>query len=95
MQFFSKKGEKRVGKRRTQKSISADIIRIFFLFPNLTVLTLASCGGGGGGGTSMSRELKILPRMQATVNIVSGQKTILQYLIQPFTNIKNKAFRER
>ena len=47
------------------------------------------------GITSMSRELQILPGMQATVNIVSGKKTILQYLTQPFTNIKNKAFRER
>ena len=47
------------------------------------------------GVTSMSRKLQILPGMQATVNIVSGKKTILQYLIQPFTNIKNKAFRER
>jgi adhesin transport system membrane fusion protein len=47
------------------------------------------------GITTMSRELEILPGMQATVNIVSGSKTILQYLLQPFTNIKNKAFRER
>ena len=47
------------------------------------------------GITSMSRNLEILPGMQATVNIVSGSKTILQYLLQPFTNIKNKAFRER
>jgi|TARA_B110000305_G_scaffold63852_1_gene71062 adhesin transport system membrane fusion protein len=47
------------------------------------------------GITSMSRELQILPGMQATVNIVSGSKTILTYLMQPVTNIKNKAFRER
>jgi adhesin transport system membrane fusion protein len=47
------------------------------------------------GITTMSRKLDLLPGMQATVNIVSGSKTILQYLIQPFTNIKNKAFRER
>ena len=47
------------------------------------------------GITTMSRKLEILPGMQATVNIVSGSKTILQYLLQPFTNIKNKAFRER
>lgn len=47
------------------------------------------------GVTSMSRELQLLPGMQATVNIVSGSKTILSYLIQPVTNIKNKAFRER
>ena len=47
------------------------------------------------GITSMSRKLEILPGMLATVNIVSGSKTILQYLLQPFTNIKNKAFRER
>lgn len=47
------------------------------------------------GVTTMSRKLEILPGMQATVNIVSGSKTILQYLLQPFTNIKSKAFRER
>jgi adhesin transport system membrane fusion protein len=47
------------------------------------------------GITSMSRELQLLPGMQATVNIVSGSKTILSYLLQPVTNIKNKAFRER
>ena len=47
------------------------------------------------GITSMSRQLDLLPGMQATVNIVSGSKTILTYLMQPVTNIKNKAFRER
>jgi len=47
------------------------------------------------GVTTMARKLEILPGMQATVNIVSGSKTILQYLLQPFTNIKSKAFRER
>lgn len=47
------------------------------------------------GVTSMSRQLELLPGMQATVNIVSGSKTILTYLLQPVTNIKNKAFRER
>ena len=47
------------------------------------------------GVTSMSKEINIMPGMQATVNIVSGSRTILQYLLQPFTNIKNKAFRER
>ena len=47
------------------------------------------------GITSMSRQLELLPGMQATVNIVSGSKTILTYLLQPVTNIKNKAFRER
>ena len=34
------------------------------------------------GVTSMSRKLEILPGMQATVNIVSGSKTILQYLLE-------------
>jgi len=47
------------------------------------------------GITTMSRKLDLIPGMQATVNIVSGSKTILQYLVQPFSNIKNKAFRER
>lgn len=47
------------------------------------------------GLTTMSRNIDILPGMQATVNIISGHKTILTYLLQPLTNIKNKAFRER
>lgn len=45
--------------------------------------------------TTMSQQIEVLPGMQATVNIVSGSKSVLQYLLQPFTNIKNKAFRER
>ena len=47
------------------------------------------------GLTTMSRKLEILPGMQATVNIVSGKKSVLQYLLKPFTDIKNKAFKER
>ena len=45
--------------------------------------------------TTMSKQIEVLPGMQATVNIVSGSKSVLQYLLQPFTDIKNKAFRER
>ena len=45
--------------------------------------------------TTMSQQIEVLPGMQATVNIVSGSKSVLQYLLQPFTDIKNKAFRER
>ena len=29
------------------------------------------------------------------VDIISGEKTVLQYLLQPVTNIANKAFRVR
>jgi len=29
------------------------------------------------------------------VDIISGEKTVLQYLLQPVTKIANKAFRER
>ena len=45
--------------------------------------------------TTMSKSIQVLPGMQATVHIVSGSKSILQYLLQPFTNIKNRAFREK
>ena len=29
------------------------------------------------------------------VDIISGEKTVLEYLLQPVTKIANKAFRER
>ena len=43
------------------------------------------------GITSMSRELQLLHGMQATVNIVSGSKTILKYLrnLLPILKIKH------
>ena len=45
--------------------------------------------------TSIGKNIQILPGMVAQADIVSGEKTILEYLIQPVTKIANEAFRER
>jgi adhesin transport system membrane fusion protein len=39
--------------------------------------------------------LPILPGMGATVNIHTGQKTVMDYLIKPVLKLKDEAFRER
>jgi len=41
------------------------------------------------------KHLKILPGMQATVDIKTGQKTVLQYLMKPILRAKQTALRER
>ncbi|NQV48196.1 MAG: HlyD family type I secretion periplasmic adaptor subunit [Rhodospirillaceae bacterium] len=38
---------------------------------------------------------KITPGMQATVDIHTGEKSVMEYLIQPVLKLKNEAFRER
>ena len=48
--------------------------------------------GGRGAG---SEPLKILPGMQATVDIRTGHKTVLQYLLKPILRAKQTALRER
>ncbi len=40
-------------------------------------------------------DLAITPGMEASIDIHTGTKTVLQYLIQPVLKIKNEAFRER
>ena len=49
----------------------------------------------GNGSTSLGKNIKILPGMVAQADIVSGEKTILNYLLQPVTKVANEAFRER
>ncbi len=39
--------------------------------------------------------LPILPGMQATVDVHTGKKTVMEYLIQPVLKLKDEAFRER
>jgi adhesin transport system membrane fusion protein len=41
------------------------------------------------------RHLKIIPGMQATVDIRTGRKTVLQYLLKPILRAKQTALRER
>jgi HlyD family secretion protein/adhesin transport system membrane fusion protein len=40
-------------------------------------------------------DLPILPGMVANVNILTGEKTILQYIIKPLKNIRKNAFVEQ
>ena len=48
--------------------------------------------GSHGAG---DKRLKILPGMQATVDIRTGRKTVLQYLLKPILRAKQTALRER
>ena len=45
--------------------------------------------------TSLGKTVNILPGMIAQVDIISGEKTVMEYLLQPVTKIANEAFRER
>ena len=45
--------------------------------------------------TTLGKTLHIQTGMVAQVDIISGEKTVLQYLLQPVTKIANEAFRER
>ena len=49
----------------------------------------------GDGLTSLGKNIKILPGMVAQADIVGGEKTVLNYLLQPVTKVANEAFRER
>ena len=48
--------------------------------------------GGRGAG---DRQLRIIPGMQATVDIRTGHKTVLQYLLKPVLRARQTALRER
>lgn len=48
--------------------------------------------GSRGAG---DKHLKILPGMQATVDIRTGRKTVLQYLLKPILRARQTALRER
>lgn len=41
------------------------------------------------------KQLDIIPGMQATVDIVTGEKTVMQYLLKPFLKASQTALRER
>ncbi len=45
--------------------------------------------------TTLGKTIQIQTGMVAQVDIISGEKTILEYLLQPVTKIANEAFRER
>ncbi len=41
------------------------------------------------------KKLDIMPGMQATVDIITGEKTVMQYLLKPFLKASQTALRER
>jgi adhesin transport system membrane fusion protein len=43
----------------------------------------------------LDKKLPIQPGMQAQVDIITGKKTILQFLSKPLIGVKENAFRER
>jgi len=43
----------------------------------------------------MDGELPIIPGMQATVDIHTGEKSVIDYLVKPVLKIRHEAFRER
>jgi membrane fusion protein, adhesin transport system len=44
---------------------------------------------------SLGKKLPIIPGMQAQVDVITGQKTVLRYLLKPLIGLKENAFRER
>lgn len=44
---------------------------------------------------AIDKKLAIIPGMQAQVDIVTGKRTVLQYLVKPLVALKENAFRER
>ena len=44
---------------------------------------------------SGERELPVLPGMQAQIDVITGAKTVLQYLAKPMVGVRENAFRER
>jgi adhesin transport system membrane fusion protein len=44
---------------------------------------------------SLGKKLPIIPGMQAQVDVITGHKTVLRYLLKPLIGVKENAFRER
>jgi len=44
---------------------------------------------------SLEKNLPIIPGMQAQVDITTGNKSVLTYLLKPLVAVKDNAFRER
>ncbi len=40
------------------------------------------------------KQLPVIPGMQATIDILTGEKTVLEYLLKPVNKIRNEALRE-
>jgi adhesin transport system membrane fusion protein len=44
---------------------------------------------------SLGKKLPIIAGMQAQVDVITGHKTVLRYLLKPIIGVKENAFRER
>jgi len=79
----------------TVEHISADVIvddRPGARAESYYLVRVRTRHGSHGAG---DRYLKIIPGMQATVDIRTGRKTVLQYLLKPILRAKQTALRER
>ena len=56
------------------------------------VVKVRTSQGSRGAG---KRNLTVIPGMQATVDIRTGRRTVLQYLLKPVLRAKENALRER
>ena len=83
------------GVQGTVEHISADAIvddRPGARAESYYLVRVRTTHGSHGAG---DKHLKILPGMQATVDIRTGHKTVLQYLLKPILRAKQTAMRER
>lgn len=83
------------GLQGTVEHISADAIiddRPGARAESYYLVRVRTSRGGRGAG---NQNLKIIPGMQATVDIRTGHKTVLQYLLKPILRAKQTALRER
>ena len=46
------------------------------------------------GVTSLGKKVSVLPGMVAQIDIVNGERTIMNYLLEPVTKVTEEAFRE-
>jgi adhesin transport system membrane fusion protein len=83
------------GLEGTVEHISADAIvdeRPGARLESYYLVRVRTSRGGRGAG---EKHLRIIPGMQATVDIRTGHKTVLQYLLKPVLRAKQTALRER
>ena len=71
---------------------------MFSVFSDIAASSPSSRGGAAESGRQLRRDGQvhsIIPGMVASVDIMTGEKTVLQYLMKPITKARNEALRER
>ena len=56
---------------------------------------IGRCGSRGTDLGDETKALPIIPGMTATVDILIGKRTVLEYLLKPILRGREKALRER